>query len=217
VVITGIQALQSLSNVLCLGAHADDIEIGCGGTLLKFRELNPCMKLSFIVLSGDNIRVDEAWQSVEAFRGGGSNVELEVKSFRESYFPYEGAEIKDYFNEVGERLRPDLIFTHYRYDRHQDHRVVSDLTWNTFRDHLILEYEIPKYDGDVGAPNVFVHLDRCTCEEKIDHLHRRFPSQTAKPWFSNETFVSMLRLRGIEGKSPDGYAEAFYARKLILA
>jgi LmbE family N-acetylglucosaminyl deacetylase len=217
VVIAGTQALQSLSTVLCLGAHADDIEIGCGGTLAKLRQLNPRLRVSFIVLSGDGRRVAEARQSVEALKEAGSNVELVVKSFRESYFPYDGGQIKEYFTEVGERLQPDLIFTHYRHDRHQDHRVVSDLTWNTFRDHLILEYEIPKYDGDVGVPNVFVHLDRCTCEQKIDHLQRRFPSQAVKPWFSNETFLAMLRLRGIEGRSPGGFAEAFYARKLILA
>jgi LmbE family N-acetylglucosaminyl deacetylase len=217
VFIAATQALQSLSSVLCLGAHADDIEIGCAGTLLKLRQLNPQIELTFVVLSGNDRRVDEARESVEALTDGGGNIDLVVKSFRESYFPYDGAAIKDFFNELGERLRPDLVFTHYRDDRHQDHRVVSDLTWNTFRDHLILEYEIPKYDGDIGVPNVFVHLDRCTCERKVDHLQRRFVSQAEKPWFSSDTFLSMLRLRGIEGKSPDGYAEAFYARKLILA
>jgi LmbE family N-acetylglucosaminyl deacetylase len=217
VVIAGAQGFESFSTVLCLGAHADDIEIGCGGTLLKLRRLNPRLNVKFIVFSGDAGRADEARRSVEALAGNGNGVELVVQSFRDGYFPYEGARIKDYFNELGERMSPDLIFTHYRQDLHQDHRVVSDLTWNTFRDHLILEYEIAKYDGDVGTPNVFVHLDQCTCDQKIDQLHRAFSSQEAKPWFSRETFLSTLRLRGIESRSPDGYAEAFYGRKLILA
>lgn len=213
----GTPGLQSVSTVLCLGAHSDDIEIGCGGTLLKLRRLNPRLSLKFIVFSGDAGRADEARRSVEALAGNGNGVELAVQSFRDGYFPYEGARIKDYFNELAGGVRPDLIFTHYRNDLHQDHRVISELTWNTFRDHLILEYEIPKYDGDVGTPNVFVHLDQCTCEQKIDQLHRSFSSQVAKPWFSRETFLSTLRLRGIESRSPDGYAEAFYGRKLILA
>jgi len=217
VVIAGAQGFESVSTVLCLGAHSDDIEIGCGGTLLKLRRINPRLHVKFIVFSGDDSRAGEARRSVQALTGNGNGVELVVHSFRDGYFPYEGARIKDSFNELADTVRPDLIFTHYRQDLHQDHRVVSELTWNTFRDHLILEYEIPKYDGDVGSPNVFVHLDQCTCEQKIDQLQRSFSSQAAKPWFSRETFLSTLRLRGIESRAPDGYAEAFYGRKLILA
>lgn len=215
--IAGALGFDSVSTVLCLGAHSDDIEIGCGGTLLKLRRINPRLNVKFIVFSGDDSRASEARRSVQALTGNGTGVELVVHSFRDGYFPYEGARIKDSFNELADTVRPDLIFTHYRQDLHQDHRVVSELTWNTFRDHLILEYEIPKYDGDVGSPNVFVHLDQCTCEQKIDQLQRSFSSQAAKPWFSRETFLSTLRLRGIESRAPDGYAEAFYGRKLILA
>jgi LmbE family N-acetylglucosaminyl deacetylase len=214
VLIAGAETLQSLSTVLCLGAHSDDIELGCGGTILKLQRLNPRLNVKFIVFSADEERASEARQSVQSLVGD-DNVELVVKSFRESYFAYD-ARIKDYFNELGEGARPDLIFTHYRHDLHQDHRIVSELTWNTFRDHLILEYEIPKYDGDLGVPNVFVHLDQCLCEQKIDHLQRCFRSQRVKPWFSRETFTATLRLRGIESKSPEGYAEGFYGRKLVL-
>ena len=208
--------LHAVSAVLCLGAHPDDIEIGCGGTLAKLRSLNPRLEVTFVVFSADETRAGEARESAASFAGD-RDIELIVKSFRESYFTYEGAEIKDYFNELAERRRPDVVFTHYRHDRHQDHRLLSDLTWNTFREHVILEYEIPKYDGDVGVPNAFVPLNRSICDTKITQLERCFGSQTAKPWFSRETFMATLRLRGIECRSPGGYAEAFYARKLVLA
>jgi LmbE family N-acetylglucosaminyl deacetylase len=214
--IAGAQALQSVSKVLCLGAHSDDIELGCAGTLLKLRRLNPLLSVTFIVFSANGDRIREARDSVEALMQGAGKVEVAVESFRECYFAYE-AGIKDYFNELAERARPDLVFTHYRHDLHQDHRAISELTWNTFRDHLILEYEIPKYDGDLGAPNVFVHLERSICEQKVDHLMRCFRSQDAKPWFSRETFMATLRLRGIESRSPEGFAEGFYGRKVVLA
>jgi LmbE family N-acetylglucosaminyl deacetylase len=218
VIIAGTQALQSLSTVLCLGAHADDIEIGCGGTLLKLRQLNPGVKVRLVVFSANEARACEARQGAEAFGpGAADDDDLIIKDFRESYFPYHGSEIKEYFDHLGETATPGLIFTHYRHDLHQDHRIISDLTWNTFRDHLILEYEIPKYDGDLGTPNIFVQLDDLTCQRKIDLLHSCFPSQATKPWFSRETFLATLRLRGIESRAREGYAEAFHGRKLILA
>jgi LmbE family N-acetylglucosaminyl deacetylase len=217
VIIAGMQALQSLSTVLCLGAHADDIEIGCGGTLLKLRQVNPSVKVRLVVFSANAVRSSEARQGAQAFGSGTPDDDLVIKDFRESYFPYEGKEIKEYFDQLGRTTTPSLIFTHYRHDRHQDHRIISDLTWNTFRDHLILEYEIPKYDGDLGVPNVFVQLDDLTCQRKIDLLHACFPSQATKPWFSRETFLATLRLRGIESKASGGYAEAFHGRKLLLA
>jgi LmbE family N-acetylglucosaminyl deacetylase len=213
----GISPLSSLSRVLCLGAHCDDIEIGCAGTLLMLRRLNPDVSIRMVVFSGAAERVEEARKSVEALCGDSNGFNLTVKGFRDSYFPFQGQEIKECFGELCAEPDPELIFTHYRNDLHQDHRLVSELTWNTFRDHCILEYEIPKYDGDLGVPNVFVHLDERTCDQKIAHICRSFPTQLTKPWFSPETFRATLRLRGIESRSPYGYAEGFYGRKLILA
>jgi LmbE family N-acetylglucosaminyl deacetylase len=217
VLTVGTQTLKSLSTILCLGAHADDIEIGCGGTLLALRRLNPNVNVRMIVFSASKERAQEAQQSAQSLLGRPCLGDLTVKHFRESYFPYQGEEIKEYFDEFAAGPVPQLIFTHCHHDRHQDHRLISELTWNTFRDHFILEYEIPKYEGDLGSPNVFVHLDQSTCDHKVDHVLRCFQSQTSKPWFSPETFRATLRLRGIESRSPHGYAEAFYGRKLVLA
>ncbi|HTT28272.1 MAG TPA: PIG-L deacetylase family protein [Solirubrobacteraceae bacterium] len=202
--------------VLCLGAHPDDIEIGCGGTVLRLAGV-PAVEFTWVVLSGDATRAEEAACGASAFLTGISHADVVVKGFRDGFFPYEGAEIKGYFEELKQTVTPDLIFTHYRADRHQDHRVVSELTWNTFRDHLILEYEIPKWDGDLGAPNCYVDLDRATCQGKIAHLLTTFRSQRAKRWFTAETFQGLMRLRGVEAGAPGGYAEAFYAHKLVCS
>lgn len=204
-------------HLLALGAHADDIEIGCGGTILKLIEANPGLHVDWIVLSANPTRADEARASARTLLRAAGSANVRVESFRESYFPYIGSEIKEYFDTLGATLRPDVVFTHSGADLHQDHRLLSELTWNTFRNHLILEYEIPKYDGDLGRPNVFVHLARAVSERKLDHLMEAFPSQHEKHWFSRDTFLSTLRLRGIESGSPDGHAEAFYCRKLVLA
>jgi len=209
--------LRSLSRVLCLGAHADDIEIGCGGTILKLIEANPGLHVDWVVFSSDDARSAEAEASARALLSGAGSTTVRVERFRESYFPYIGSEIKDYFDQLGATLSPDVVFTHSAADLHQDHRLLAELTWNTFRNHLILEYEIPKYDGDLGRPNVFVHLARALSERKLDHLMHAFPTQREKHWFSRDTFLSTLRLRGIESGSPDGHAEAFYCRKLVLA
>ena len=200
--------------VLCLGAHSDDIEIGCGGTILRLAAMKS-VEFTWVVLSGDPVRAAEARCGARAFLGPDARVTLIQKTFRDGFFPYTGAEIKTFFEELKGMVSPDVVFTHYRADRHQDHRVVSDLTWNSFRDHLILEYEIPKWDGDLGTPNFFVPLDEATCRGKSEHLLSAFASQAGKRWFTPETFQAILRLRGIESGAPEGFAEAFYAHKVV--
>lgn len=204
-------------SILCLGAHSDDIEIGCGGTLLKLQKDLPHVSVQWVVFSAAATRVDEAMASAHAFLNGAHEKSITVKDFRDGFFPYVGGEIKTYFEELKAKVSPDIVFTHYRHDRHQDHHVISDLTWNTFRDHLILEYEIPKWDGDLGVPNVFINLDHETCRQKVEYLMTHFPSQASRAWFSPDTFLSLLRLRGMESNSPSTYAEAFYGRKIVLA
>jgi LmbE family N-acetylglucosaminyl deacetylase len=214
----GTEAMRhSISRILCLGAHPDDIEIGCGGTILKLVEANPGLHVDWVVFSSNPARAAEADASARALLAGAGSATICIEQFRESYFPYIGSQIKEYFDRLGATLSPDVVFTHSGADLHQDHRLLSELSWNTFRNHLILEYEIPKYDGDLGRPNVFVHLGRALSERKLDHLMEAFPSQREKHWFSRDTFLSTLRLRGIESGSPDGHAEAFYCRKLVLA
>ncbi len=203
-------------NILCIGAHPDDIEIGCGGTILKLMNDVGEAHLDWVVLSGDEKREKEARKSVGTFLDKKNLKKLEIKNFRESYFPYDGASIKDYFEELKGVMSPNIVFTHYRDDAHQDHRLVSDLTWNTFRDSLILEYEVPKYDGDLGIPNLFVHLDDVIVKKKVEHILDVFRTQTGKRWFTEDTFRSILRIRGMESNSPSRYAEAFHCRKIVL-
>jgi LmbE family N-acetylglucosaminyl deacetylase len=203
-------------NVLCLGAHADDIEIGCGGTLLKLARDHKGLNIWWVVFSAEGTRSREARASAKAFMAGAGRTKVIVKQFRGSFFDFQGEEIKEYFEELKTAFRPDAVFTHYRDDRHQDHRVLSDLTWNTFRNHLILEYEIPKYDGDLGIPNFFVRLDEDLGRKKVDYLCRFFKSQATKHWFTEDTFLSLMRLRGIECASPTRYAEAFFCRKVVV-
>jgi LmbE family N-acetylglucosaminyl deacetylase len=211
------QSQDSLGQVLCLGAHSDDIEIGCGGTILKLIETFPDLSFHWVVFGAAGARREEALASANTFLKSASGPKsIVVKGFRDSFFPYIGAEIKESFEQLRKEVSPDLILTHYRHDLHQDHRVISDLTWNTFRNHLILEYEIPKYDGDMGVPNVFVHLNESICQRKVNYLMEHFATQSNKHWFSNDTFLSILRLRGIESNAPDKYAEAFYCRKAVL-
>jgi LmbE family N-acetylglucosaminyl deacetylase len=203
--------------VLCLGAHSDDIEIGCGGTLLQLCNARPDVEVVWVVFSSGRQRDREARESAERFLEGVATHEIIVRDFRNGYFPFVGDAIKDFFEELKARYSPSLIFTHFRDDRHQDHRVVSDLTWNTFRDHCILEYEIPKYDGDVGRPNVFTPVSEWACRRKIDILTSVFATQRDKHWFDEATFRGFMRVRGMECCSPSGYAEAFHVRKLTLA
>jgi LmbE family N-acetylglucosaminyl deacetylase len=202
-------------NVLCIGSHPDDIEIGCGGAILRLIGELEKVQFTWIVLSGDENRRKEAKKSVDIFLNKKNLKKFEIKNFRESYFPYNGAEIKDYFEEL-KALSPNIIFTHHRHDAHQDHRLVSELTWNTFRDNLILEYEIPKYDGDLGTPNLYAHLDTSIVQKKINHIIEIFKTQAGKKWFTEETFMSLLKIRGIESNSPSRYAEGFHCYKMEI-
>jgi LmbE family N-acetylglucosaminyl deacetylase len=201
--------------ILCLGAHSDDIEIGCGGSILRWLQEDPDLEFYWVVLSSNSTRKKEATDSAELFLKGARNKQIVVESFRDGFFPFQGTEIKEYFEGFKKRFSPDLVLTHYRDDRHQDHRLVSDLTWNTFRRELVLEYEIPKYDGDFGQPNFFVHLDEAVCAQKIKNILDIFKTQTEKHWLTEDTLRAILRLRGVESHA-DKYAEAFYCRKMIL-
>lgn len=201
--------------VLCLGAHSDDIEIGCGGTLLKLQQLYSKLTLHWIVFSAVGVRGEEARKSIELFASS-CEKRITLKEFRDGFLPYTGTAVKDLFEEIKSQIDPDLIFTHWQGDAHQDHRLLSELTWNTFRNHLILEYEIPKYDGDLGRPNVFVSLDVAIAEQKVNFLLEAFASQRVKPWFEHALFMGLMRVRGMEASSPSGYAEAFYGRKVTV-
>jgi LmbE family N-acetylglucosaminyl deacetylase len=209
--------LGSLRRILCLGAHADDIEIGVGGTLLKLAEENPDLEIWWVVFSASGQRSKEARESANDFLSLVKSREIRVASFRESYYPSEWPTIKEYLEEIKAKFDPEIVFTHYRNDRHQDHRVLSDLAWNTFRNHLILEYEILKYDGDLGQPNIFVPLSEELCNRKVELLLKHFETQSTKHWFTRDTFEAMLRIRGIECVSETGRAEAFYCRKLVFS
>jgi LmbE family N-acetylglucosaminyl deacetylase len=200
------------SCVLLLGAHCDDLEIGCGGTILRMVEKWPRTRFVWVTLSSDAERAAETRVAASRLLSGAVETTIFVETFRGSYFPYEGARVKDYV-EALKSLEPDLILTHCRHDLHQDHRVVNELTWNAFRDHLILEYEIPKFDGDLGVPNTFVPLSRDHVRRKVDVLLECFPSQLHRKWFTRDTFEGLARLRGVECQAPEGYAEGFYGRK----
>jgi LmbE family N-acetylglucosaminyl deacetylase len=214
--LTLVEPHEDALEILCLGAHCDDIEIGCGGTVLRLVEQFPAARFHWVVLSSNDVRATEAQRSAEHFLAGAGKQEIRIERFRESYFPWVGAEIKDYFEGLRGDMDPDLILTHHRHDRHQDHRLVAELTWNTWRDHLILEYEIPKYDGDLGSPNVFVALDDATARRKVDGILEHFPSQRRRAWFDADTFRALLRLRGMEANAPGRFAEGFYGSKVVL-
>ena len=210
------RAEGSGARVLAIGAHSDDIEIGCAGTILRLIEQGAVAEVYWIVLSGEGERADEAHRSAETLLEDAPRTEIVVGDFPDGFFPFEGHQVKEFFERLKVGVSPDLIFTHQRADLHQDHRLCCELTWNTFRDHLILEYEVPKYDGDMGAPNVFVPLGERLVQRKIDHLMSHYSSQLAKRWFREDLFASLLRLRGMECNSPTSYAEAFYCRKAVF-
>ncbi len=205
------------ARILCLGAHSDDLEIGCGGTILRLLHENPAYRVHWVVLSGAGPRGVEARTSAEQILSGANEKQIYCREFRDGFFPYDGAAIKDYFEELKRLVNPDIIFTHCHNDLHQDHRLVCELTWNTWRDHLILEYEIPKYDGDMGNPNLFVPIDEALARQKTQILLNSFVSQRSKRWFTEETFLALMRLRAVQAGVTANYAEAFYARKMILA
>ncbi len=201
--------------LLCLGAHSDDIEIGCGGTLIKLLTAHPGSALTWVVLSADDRREREARASAERYRALAGTADVIVERFRESYFPSQGEAIKGSFEGL-KGTAPDLVFTHTRHDRHQDHRLVSDLTWNTFRNHLVLEYEIPKWDGDLATPNIYVQLDEEHVEWKVSWLLEDFSSQREKAWFDEDTFRGLMRIRGVESNARGRFAEGFYGRKIVI-
>ncbi|HDH53753.1 MAG TPA: PIG-L family deacetylase [Nitrospirae bacterium] len=202
--------------ILCLGAHSDDIEIGCGGTLLKLIDSYPVDSVRWIVFCSDEIRRKEAEKSASLFLEEIKQKKIEIKEFRDGFLPYIGDKVKEVFEKIKSEFDPDIIFTHYRYDLHQDHRLICELTWNTFRDHFILEYEIPKYDGDLGRPNFFAPLDKELVNRKIDILLDSFKSQSGKHWFDRDTFQAIMRIRGMESATAVDFAEAFYGRKAIF-
>jgi LmbE family N-acetylglucosaminyl deacetylase len=202
--------------ILVIGSHSDDIEIGCGATLLALTRAHPELQVTWVVLGAQGVRADEARASGAAFLKSAGHSEVIVQGFRDGFFPYVGGEIKDVFEDLKARTDPDVIFTHTRHDLHQDHRLVCELTWNTWRDHLIVEYEIPKYDGDLPIPNVFVSVPEELAREKADLIVSAFETQAAKHWFDRELFLGLMRVRGMESASPSGYAEAFTCRKLAI-
>lgn len=210
-----LKVLEDARSILFLGAHCDDIEIGCGGTMLRLEELAPTAELRCVVFSSDGERKAESEAALRCLCPR-LRMKVEFESFRNGHFPYIGSAIKDHFESIRRQSDPDLIFTHFRSDLHQDHREISALTWNTFRNHLILEYEIPKFDGDLGSPQVFVPLSTRNVDSKVSALMDCFPSQRSKQWFTGETFRGLMRLRGIECNAQSGFAEAFYLRKAQL-
>ena len=201
--------------ILCLGAHPDDLEIGAGGTILRLARELPGCRFHWIVFGAHGARAVEAMRAASALAGDSLHTPV-LHAFPDGFFPYEGASVKQEFEAIKKAVVPSLVITHQRNDGHQDHRLIAELTWNTFRDHLILEYEVPKYDGDLGQPSFFVPLAREDCERKVSTVMDSFPSQHDKPWFRPELFMSLMRLRGMECNSPSGYAEAFYCRKVVV-
>jgi LmbE family N-acetylglucosaminyl deacetylase len=206
---------ENVQSVLCLGAHADDIEIGCGGTLLRLLAENPKLTVYWAVLSAAGPRAEEVRTAAGRLLGPAGVDRVSLGQFRDSFFPYEGPAIKEFVHQLAEQSRPDLVFTHRRDDRHQDHRVVAELTWQALRDQVILEYEIPKYEGDLGHPNLYVPLEQQICQSKVELTCECYVSQRSKAWFTPDTLWATLRLRGLECQSPTRFAEAFHASKLV--
>lgn len=202
--------------LLCLGAHSDDLEIGCGGTLLTLATANKPVSVRWVVLSASGKREREARKSAVALLRKAADSTVTVADFWDGFFEAEYVRLKEYFEALKTGAPPDIILTHRLEDRHQDHRLVAELTWNTFRDHVILEYEIPKYEGDLGQPGLYFPLEERVAKRKAQHLIRYFGSQRSKHWFEAENFLALSRVRGLECRAPSGFAEAFYARKLVF-
>ncbi|MCG6190234.1 PIG-L deacetylase family protein [Maribellus maritimus] len=201
-------------SILSLGAHCDDIEIGAGCSLLKIFRDYKIENVNWVVFTSNEIRKKEATNSANQFLKHISEKKISIESYRDGFLPFYAAEIKEYFERLRKEINPDIIFTHYRNDRHQDHRLISDLTWNTWRNNMVLEYEIPKYDGDVGNPNFFVEVDKDLLDKRNGILMKSFVSQHSKHWFNEDVFSALPRLRGME--SATQFAEAFYARKIVF-
>jgi LmbE family N-acetylglucosaminyl deacetylase len=210
-------SFEGAKRVLCIGAHSDDIEIGCGGTILRLLEGSKDVEIHWLVFCSNPVRAKEAQKSAAWFLRKAGRKTIAIKSFRDGFLPYVGGEVKDTFEALKPIFHPDIVFTHFREDLHQDHRLLCELTWNTFRNHLVLEYEIPKYDADLRSPNFFVPLSKTTARTKVNALMRFFGTQRNKHWFSDDLFYSLMRIRGIESASPTLLAEGFHCRKMVMA
>jgi LmbE family N-acetylglucosaminyl deacetylase len=208
--------LAGARRLLVLGAHCDDVDIGCGGTLLHLCEQHRDLEVKWVTFSGNAARKAETEAAAGAFLQAASAKSIEVYDFKDGFFPWEGAKVKERFEEIASGFRPDVVLTHRRDDRHQDHRLVAELAWNTFRDQVVLEYEIPKWEGDLGQPNLYVPLSADVCRRKIAFLMDFYPSQVVRDWYTEDLFWGLLRIRGIECRSPSGFAEAFHGSKLTL-
>lgn len=202
-------------NILCLGAHCDDIEIGCGGTILRLISENNVNQIKWVVFTSTKQREAEARSGAGAFLSGVKGAEIVINDFEDGYLPYNARAVKQYFEELKKDFQPDVIFTHYNNDLHQDHRFLCELTWNTFRNHLILEYEIPKYDGDLGNPGLYVLLDKKIADQKVKYILDSYITQSGKQWFDEELFYGLMRIRGMGSAAKSKYAEAFYVRKSV--
>lgn len=207
---------EPLRSVLVIGCHSDDIEIGCGGTILTLTRSVPDLNVTWVVLSAEGARSDEARSSADAFLASAGSASVDVHGFRDGFLPHLGAAVKEVFEALKVTIEPQIVLTHARDDLHQDHRLASDLTRETFRDNLILEYEIPKVDGDIGRPNLYVPLTSSIASEKVALLHEHHVSQAGKHWFDDETFLGLMRLRGVEAVAPERYAEAFTCRRAVF-
>jgi LmbE family N-acetylglucosaminyl deacetylase len=202
--------------LLCIGAHSDDLEIGCGASVMKWLSGRRQVEVTWVVLSAAGVRAAEARRSAQALLARAKSRTVALEAFRDTYFPAQYAELKRYFEALRKKCDPDIVLSHRLEDRHQDHRLVAELTWNTWRDHLILEYEIAKYDGDLDRPNAYVPVSKALAQRKVRHLERSFGSQRSRDWFTPDAFLGLMRIRGVEARAASGYAEAFHARKLTL-
>jgi LmbE family N-acetylglucosaminyl deacetylase len=202
--------------LLCIGAHSDDLEIGCGGTVLTWLASMRALEVTWVVLSAEGPRASEARRSARALLARAVAHKVVIAAFRDGYLPAQYADVKNFFEERKKEINPDVVLTHWLQDRHQDHRLAAELTWNTWRNHLVLEYEIPKYEGDLAPPNAYVPIPETLARRKVAHLKRHFSTQRRKDWFVADNFLGLMRLRGMESRSPSGFAEAFHARKLVL-
>ena len=208
---------RATAQVLCIGAHCDDIEIGCGGTLQVLQASRPKLEIHWVIASGTPQRCAEARRAMSMLVKRSQRGQLHFGEFPDGQFPAHYAAIKGFFESLKKLPRPDLILCHERDDRHQDHRIVNEMLWNTFRDHAVLEYEIPKWDGGLGQPNIYVPLTAAQMHAKTNALMQAYASQRRRDWFTPATFEALARLRGIECRAGDGFAEAFHARKLRFA
>jgi LmbE family N-acetylglucosaminyl deacetylase len=201
--------------LLFVGAHCDDIEIGCGGTIMRLKKEFKIKAVKWVVFTSNAVRAEEARKCAKVFLEGITSAAIEIYELRDGHLPYFGSEVKERFEDM-KNFKPDVVFTHARHDRHQDHRMLAEMTWNTFRDHTIMEYEIPKYEGDLGHPNMFVTIPQPVAQAKADAIVESYPSQASKQWFDSETFLSLMRIRGLECASATRYAEGFYVSKAVI-